>query len=158
MGISPKAAAAATFTPRGSGTQKPGRKERRVAPQGSQVEGTVTPASASHSKAPSNEFVPQQNFQNTFQEFVPQNFVSAQQVGLRSSGKNRFMKAGLTAIRSTNNHSLVHLSVPSQIPSWLLRRFKAWTAARRPSIHMPKLHPPLARKRSSRILLASGTL
>jgi len=80
IGISPKAAAAATFTPRGSGTQKTGRKERRAAPQGSQLEGTVTPASASHSKAPSNEFVPQQSFQNTFQEFVPQNFVSPSQV------------------------------------------------------------------------------
>ncbi|KAM0713616.1 hypothetical protein Q7P37_010578 [Cladosporium fusiforme] len=80
MGISPKAAAAATFTPRGSGTQKPGRKERRVASQGLQLEGTVTPASTSHSKAPSNEFIPQQSFQNTFQEFVPQNFVTSQQV------------------------------------------------------------------------------
>lgn len=80
LGISPKAAAAATFTPRGSGTQKPGRKERRAAPQGSQLEGTVTPASTSHSKAPSNEFVPQQSFQSGFQEFVPQNFVTSSQV------------------------------------------------------------------------------
>jgi len=80
MGISPKAAAAAAFTPRGSGTQKPGRKERRAAPQGSQLEGTVTPASISHSKAPSNEFIPQQGFQTSFQEFVPQNFVSPSQV------------------------------------------------------------------------------
>jgi PAB-dependent poly(A)-specific ribonuclease subunit 3 len=80
MGISPKAAAAAAFTPRGSGTQKPGRKERRAAPQGSQLEGTVTPASISHSKAPSNEFIPQQGFQTSFPEFVPQNFVSSSQV------------------------------------------------------------------------------
>lgn len=80
MGISPKAAAAAAFTPRGSGTQKPGRKERRVAPQSSQLEGSVTPASTMHSKAPSNEFIPQQNLQATFQEFVPQNFISQSQV------------------------------------------------------------------------------
>ncbi|KAK5132366.1 hypothetical protein LTR08_009137 [Meristemomyces frigidus] len=53
LGISPKAAAAATFTPRGSG---PG-----------------TPAAVSHSKASSGEFFPQQAFQvsQQFSEFVP---------------------------------------------------------------------------------------
>nr|OQO23926.1 hypothetical protein B0A51_11556 [Rachicladosporium sp. CCFEE 5018] len=56
-GLSPRAAHAATFTPRGSGS--------------------VTPASSSHSKTLSNEFVPQSLLQSTqFAEFVPQNFVA----------------------------------------------------------------------------------
>ncbi|KAK5166692.1 PAB-dependent poly(A)-specific ribonuclease subunit 3 [Saxophila tyrrhenica] len=63
MGISPKAAAAAAFTPRGSGS--------------------VTPAVISHSKEPSGDFVPQQVFatQQQFNEFVPgQTFVPQQQM------------------------------------------------------------------------------
>ncbi|TKA23804.1 hypothetical protein B0A50_07086 [Salinomyces thailandicus] len=62
LGISPKAAAAATFTPRGSGT--------------------VTPAGIGHSKEPSGEFFPQQTLQTPqqFNEFVPgQHFLPQQQ-------------------------------------------------------------------------------
>ncbi|KAI5367869.1 Putative protein kinase-like domain superfamily, PAN2-PAN3 deadenylation complex subunit PAN3 [Septoria linicola] len=53
IGISPKAAAAATFTPRGSGS--------------------VTPATTLHSKQLSAEFIPQQSFQQVppMMEFVP---------------------------------------------------------------------------------------
>ncbi|SMR46082.1 unnamed protein product [Zymoseptoria tritici ST99CH_3D1] len=61
--MSPKAAIAATFTPRGSGT--------------------VTPAPYSHSKEPSNEFVPSQGLQPAaqFQEFVPgQSFLASPQL------------------------------------------------------------------------------
>ncbi|KAK6431521.1 PAB-dependent poly(A)-specific ribonuclease subunit 3 [Oleoguttula sp. CCFEE 5521] len=62
-GLSPRAAHAATFTPRGSGS--------------------VTPASSSHSKTLSNEFVPQSLLQSTqFAEFVPQNFVANAQSNL----------------------------------------------------------------------------
>jgi PAB-dependent poly(A)-specific ribonuclease subunit 3 len=105
MGISPKAAAAAAFTPRGSGTQKPGRKERRAAPQGSQLEGTVTPASISHSKAPSNEFIPQQGFQTSFQEFVPQNFVSPSQVRITSYSGQSTVNNFLNTYRWTRKPS-----------------------------------------------------
>ncbi|TKA70955.1 hypothetical protein B0A55_07380 [Friedmanniomyces simplex] len=62
-GLSPKAAGAAAFTPRGSGT--------------------VTPAGISHSKQLSEEFVPQHFFQpqQQFSEFVPgQSFVPQQQM------------------------------------------------------------------------------
>lgn len=80
-GISPKAAAAATFTPRGSGTPKSSRKgQGQKALQSSPLSGSVTPATVSHTKMPSTEFVPQQSFQPSFQEFVPQTFVSQQQV------------------------------------------------------------------------------
>ncbi|KAK3679109.1 PAB-dependent poly(A)-specific ribonuclease subunit 3 [Vermiconidia calcicola] len=68
MGISPKAAAAAAFTPRGSGS--------------------VTPARNSHSKEPSAEFVPQQVLQapQQFTEFVPgQSFVPQQQMDVQTS-------------------------------------------------------------------------
>ncbi|KAI7282375.1 PAB-dependent poly(A)-specific ribonuclease subunit pan3 [Hortaea werneckii] len=65
LGISPKAAAAATFTPRGSGS--------------------VTPAGMSHSKESSGEIFPQQQFQPSqqFSEFVPgQSFLPQQQAPL----------------------------------------------------------------------------
>ncbi|KAK5116412.1 hypothetical protein LTR62_007959 [Meristemomyces frigidus] len=63
LGLSPRAAGAATFTPRGSGS--------------------VTPAGTSHSKHISEEFIPQNSFQPQphFHEFVPgQNFVQQPQV------------------------------------------------------------------------------
>ncbi|KAK3670971.1 PAB-dependent poly(A)-specific ribonuclease subunit 3 [Recurvomyces mirabilis] len=63
LGLSPKVAAAATFTPRGSGS--------------------VTPATISHSKHTSDEFIPQNAFQpqQHFNEFVPgQNFVPQPQL------------------------------------------------------------------------------
>ncbi|KAK0924772.1 PAB-dependent poly(A)-specific ribonuclease subunit 3 [Friedmanniomyces endolithicus] len=63
IALSPKAAGAPAFTPRGSGT--------------------VTPAAISHSKQLSEEFVPQQFFppQQQFSEFVPgQSFVPQQQI------------------------------------------------------------------------------
>ncbi|KAK3109848.1 PAB-dependent poly(A)-specific ribonuclease subunit 3, partial [Teratosphaeriaceae sp. CCFEE 6253] len=63
LGLSPKAAGAAAFTPRGSGT--------------------VTPAGITHSKHASEEFVPQHVFQpqQQFNEFVPgQNFIPQQQI------------------------------------------------------------------------------
>ncbi|KAF2485613.1 hypothetical protein BDY17DRAFT_108439 [Neohortaea acidophila] len=65
LGISPKAASAAVFTPKGSGA--------------------VTPATKSHSKESSGEFIPQQTFQPTpqFNEFVPgQSFIQQQQTQL----------------------------------------------------------------------------
>ncbi|KAI7515213.1 hypothetical protein KC331_g22494, partial [Hortaea werneckii] len=65
LGISPKAAAAATFTPRGSGS--------------------VTPAGMSHSKESSGELFSQQPFQPSqqFSEFVPgQSFLPQQQAPL----------------------------------------------------------------------------
>lgn len=85
MGISPKAAAAAAFTPRGSGkrSSRPGHHRR-----GSSLTGSVTPAAPLHSKQLSEEFTPQQPFQQIQQisEFVPgpdfvpgQDFLSGQQ-------------------------------------------------------------------------------
>ncbi|WPH03530.1 PAB-dependent poly(A)-specific ribonuclease subunit pan3 [Acrodontium crateriforme] len=66
IGISPKAAAAATFTPRGSGA--------------------ATPATKSHSKEPSAEFIPQA-FQTTtqFNEFVPGQSFLPQQIDPQSA-------------------------------------------------------------------------
>ncbi|KAF2764489.1 hypothetical protein EJ03DRAFT_26451 [Teratosphaeria nubilosa] len=67
LGLSPKAAAAASFTPRGSGA--------------------ATPAGASHVKVPSGEFVPGQAFPpQQFQEFTPgQNFLPQPQLDTHQS-------------------------------------------------------------------------
>ncbi|QIW96156.1 hypothetical protein AMS68_001674 [Peltaster fructicola] len=78
-GISAGSAAAASFTPRGSGT--------------------VTPAASSQTKLPSNDFV-SQTFQpqQAFQEFVPQNFVASSQLDsqqhLSDSYTDPFLNAG----------------------------------------------------------------
>ncbi|GAB7359922.1 hypothetical protein MBLNU230_g7448t2 [Neophaeotheca triangularis] len=67
LGISPRAAAAAAFTPRGSGS--------------------VTPAGTSHSKEPSGEFIPDSSFQpqQPFQEFVPQSFLPQSKLSSRGA-------------------------------------------------------------------------
>lgn len=85
IGISPKAAAAATFTPRGSG-KIPLPSYGSYSDRGG-GEGSVTPATNSHSKEPSGDFIPQQAFQaaQQFQEFVPgQSFLTSPQVNFAS--------------------------------------------------------------------------
>ena len=80
IGISPKAAAAATFTPRGSGMPLH-RPPRDVLTD--VYLGSVTPAANAHSKDHSGDFSPPQIFQpaqQTFQEFFPgQSFLGSQQ-------------------------------------------------------------------------------
>lgn len=50
--------------------------------------GTATPASSSNTKQPPQEFVPSQSFQpqQTYQDFVPQNFVPQSQVRMAKNG------------------------------------------------------------------------
>lgn len=80
IGISPKAAAAATFTPRGAGKRPRGPEHHR---RGSSLTGSSTPVAPAHGKHPSAEFVPQQSFQQVSPmiEFVPgQQFVPSSSV------------------------------------------------------------------------------
>lgn len=85
MGISPKAAGAAAFTPRGSG-KRSGRPEHHR--RDSSLTGSVTPAAPLHNKQLSEDFIPQQSFQHmqSMSDFVPgpdfvpgQEFLSGQQ-------------------------------------------------------------------------------
>ncbi|KAK4632546.1 PAN2-PAN3 deadenylation complex subunit PAN3 [Fulvia fulva] len=80
IGISPKAASAAAFTPRGSGKALCGDVKIMLTYC---TTGSVTPAAASHSKEHSGDFNPQMTFQPSqqFQEFIlSQSFLASSQV------------------------------------------------------------------------------
>ncbi|KXT09049.1 hypothetical protein AC579_4716 [Pseudocercospora musae] len=92
IGISPKAAGVAPFTPRGSGA--------------------ATPAAPSHSKEPSLEFYPQHAFQHggQYQEFVPgqQTFLSSPQLDAQpqmSAFPDTFLsQPGIPVLEASQNH------------------------------------------------------
>lgn len=125
MGISPKAVAAAAFTPRGSGkrSSRPGHHRR-----GSSLTGSVTPAAPLHSKQLSEEFIPQQPFQQIQQisEFVPgpdfvpgQDFLSGQQfMGVPSVSCNTRWRRNSTVLtryssilKHTRRRSTTHMAI-----------------------------------------------
>ncbi|KXT06581.1 hypothetical protein AC578_8586 [Pseudocercospora eumusae] len=92
IGISPKAAGVAPFTPRGSGA--------------------ATPAAPSHSKEPSLEFYPQHAFQQggQYQEFVPgqQSFLSSPQLDAQPQmgtfSDNFLSQPGIPGLEASQNH------------------------------------------------------
>ena len=114
MGISPKAAVAAAFTPRGSG-KRTGRPEHHR--RGSSLTGSVTPAAPLHNKQLSEEFIPQQSFQQlqAMPDFVPgsdfvpgqdflpgQQFLGASQTSVQYNPYSDFQQQGFSNLDSSH--------------------------------------------------------